>query len=82
MSNLKDQLIELLTENARYTNAQLAAIVGAEVKDIENALKELESDGVIVKYAAILNTEAMEKKKVLPLQVHLFNKFHLSTLHN
>lgn len=67
MSNLKDQLIELLTENARYTNAQLAAIVGAEVKDIENALKELESDGVIVKYAAILNTEAMEKKKVQAL---------------
>lgn len=67
MSNLKDQLIELLTENARYTNAQLAAIVGTEVKDIENALKELESDGVIVKYAAILNTEAMEKKKVQAL---------------
>ncbi|MBE7061344.1 MAG: Lrp/AsnC family transcriptional regulator [Clostridiales bacterium] len=67
MSNLKDQLIELLTENARYTNAQLAAIVGAEVKDIESALKELESDGVIVKYAAILNTEAMEKKKVQAL---------------
>ncbi len=67
MKNLKDQLIDLLTENARYSNAQLSAIIGVAVEDIENALKELEADGVIVKYAAILNTEAMEKKKVQAL---------------
>ena len=67
MKNLKDQLIDLLTENARYSNAQLSAIIGVAVEDIENALKELEADGIIVKYAAILNTEAMEKKKVQAL---------------
>lgn len=67
MENLKKQLIELLTENARYTNEQLCAITGASKISVETALKGLEEDGIIVKYSAILNTEAMENKKVQAL---------------
>ena len=67
MEKIKNQLIALLEENARYTNAQLAAIVGCAEETVAAAVKELEDDGIIVKYAAILNTEAMKNKKVQAL---------------
>ena len=64
MEKLKNQLINLLSENARYTYAQLGAMVGTDESTVERAVKELEEDGVIVKYAAILNAEALTEKKV------------------
>ncbi len=64
MQALKNQLIKLLSENARYTYEQLAAMAGADATTVETAVKELEKDGVIVKYAAILNAEALAEKKV------------------
>ena len=67
MEKIKNQLIDLLSENARYTNAQLAAIIGGEEPAVAAALKELEDEGVIVKYAAIINTEAVSKQKVQAL---------------
>jgi DNA-binding Lrp family transcriptional regulator len=64
MEKIKNQLIQLLTENARYSYSQLATMVGADEGTVERAVKELEKDGVIVKYAAILNAEALTEKKV------------------
>ena len=64
MGKIKNQLIQLLTENARYSYSQLATMIGADEGTVERAVKELEKDGVIVKYAAILNAEALTEKKV------------------
>ncbi len=61
MNNLKAQLIEILSENARYTNQNLADMLGVSAKEVEVAISELEKQGVIAKYSAILNTEAMEE---------------------
>ena len=59
MQKLKNDILKLLNENARYTFAQMAAMLGEKEQTVENAVKELENDGVIVKYAAIINTEAV-----------------------
>lgn len=67
MEKLKKQLIELLVENARYTTKQLASITGADEKMVKTAVEELEEEGVIVKYAAILNTEAIAESTVQAL---------------
>ncbi len=67
MDKLKNQLIKLLAENAKYTDAQLSAITGESKEKVAGAVKELEKDGVIVKYAAILNTEALAVKRVQAL---------------
>ena len=67
MKDLKNQIIEILTENARYTNAQVADMIGVTEEDVINAVKELEKDGVIVKYSAIVNTEAIKARKVQAL---------------
>ena len=44
MEKIKNQLIALLEENARYTNAQLAAIVGCTEDEVAAAVKALEDD--------------------------------------
>lgn len=63
MEKLKRELIALLGENARYTFKQLADIVGSTESAVESAVKDLEKDGVIVKYSAIINTEAIDEYK-------------------
>ena len=69
MNELKNQLLKLLGENARYTNTQLAVMTGTDVAEVEKAINELETDGIIVKYSAIINTEALsaDKKSVQAL---------------
>lgn len=63
MDKLKSQIIKLLSENARYTFSQLAVMVGCEEEQVSSAVAQLESDGVIVKYSAIINTEALKENK-------------------
>ncbi len=67
MENLKKKLIDLLVENARYTVKDLSAMLGYDGAVIEKTIKELENEGVIVKYSAIVNTEAMDNTKVQAL---------------
>lgn len=64
MNQLEKELLGLLTENARYSYKQLADITGATEKEAEAAVRSLEEKGAIVKYAAIVNTEIAEDKKV------------------
>ena len=69
MENLKNDLIKLLSENARFTLKQLADMTGSSEEAVKVAIAELENDGIIVKYSAIINTEAMAdtNKKVQAL---------------
>ena len=67
MKEIKRKLIELLSENARYTDAELAAMTATAESEVKVAIKELEKCGAIVKYAAIINTEALEEKRVQAL---------------
>lgn len=63
MENLKTELVKLLSENAKYTFKQLSAMTGADESVVESAVRELENDGVIVKYSAIVNDEALGNNK-------------------
>jgi len=67
MNQLEKELLGLLTENARYSYKQLADITGSTEKEAEAAVRSLEEKGAIVKYAAIVNTEIVEDKKVQAL---------------
>ena len=57
---MKEQLLELLQQNARLTNAELA-VTEAEVAD---AIRALENEGVIKGYSAIVNDELANKDLV------------------
>ena len=64
MEKLEKDILALLSEDARYTAARLAAMLGAEEKQVTAAVKGLEASGVIVKYGAIINTDIVEDDSV------------------
>ena len=67
MEKIKNDVLKLLTENARYSSKEMALMLGADEKTVENAVSSLEKDGVIVKYSAILNTEVLAENTVQAL---------------
>ena len=67
MEKFKNDLISLLKENARYSYKEMALMLSSDEKTVKDAVTELENQGVIVKYSAILNTEVMAKNNVQAL---------------
>jgi len=67
MEALKKKLLNLLEEDARYSHKQLAAMTGADEEAVAIAVRELEENGVIVKYSAIINSESLNQNIVQAL---------------
>ncbi|MBQ2718299.1 MAG: Lrp/AsnC family transcriptional regulator [Clostridia bacterium] len=55
--DLKKKVLNALQDDARYTPKKLGVMFGVEEKEIEKVISELEKDGVIVKYTAVINHE-------------------------
>lgn len=60
-------LVDLLRENARLSNEQLAAILGISPEMVAEQIKKLEEDGMIIGYSAIVNEEKYDKNAVTAL---------------
>lgn len=81
MSELKLKILKLLQEDARYTYSQMSAALGVDEKEIEKTVKELEKDGVIIKYAALVSGEkiggvqAIIEVKVAPQKLKGFDSY-------
>ena len=56
-----EKLLDLLQKNARFTNAQLATMIGESEEYVEREIQRLENSGVIRGYRVILNNEIIEK---------------------
>lgn len=54
---MKYEVLKLLARNARYTHEEIAVMLGADVKDVTEAISELESDGILKGYKAIVDWE-------------------------
>ena len=67
MSEFKIKLIELLHNDAFLKTEQLAVMLGASEAEIKTAIQELEQDGIIMGYGAIVNTEKLNENKVSAL---------------
>lgn len=59
-----EKLVNLLRKNARLTNEQLAVMLGETPESIAKQIDKLESDGLIISYAAIINEEEFDKNCV------------------
>ena len=57
-------LVDLLRENARLTNEQLATMLNTTAEAVAAQIKELEADGTIIGYSAIINEEEYDKNCV------------------
>ena len=81
MTELKQKVLKLLQEDARYTYAQMASALGESAEAVEKAVKELEKDGVILKYAALVGSavnggvQAIIEVKVAPQKLKGFDSY-------
>lgn len=62
-----EEILDLLRQNARLSAEDIAAMTRRTVSEVEEIIAKLESDGVILKYVAIVNPEKDEvaKNKVM-----------------
>lgn len=57
MDKLQKDIINLLTDDARYTVKKIAQILNEKEGKIESIIDDMEKSGVIVKYTTIINSE-------------------------
>ena len=62
-----EEILDLLRQNARLSAEDIASMTKKSVDEVKTIIKKLEDDGVILKYAAIVNPEKdkVAKDKVI-----------------
>ena len=64
MTTLEKNVLNLLTEDARFDAKKIAAMLSVEETAVKNAIKNMEESGLLVKYTAIVNSELAEDMTV------------------
>ncbi|HOW35435.1 MAG TPA: Lrp/AsnC family transcriptional regulator [Candidatus Omnitrophota bacterium] len=55
-----DEILEILTNDARITPEEIAKLTGKSVDAIKKAIKQYEKEGVIVKYKTLINKDLVK----------------------
>ena len=69
-----NEILDLLRQNARLSAEDIAAMKKKTVAEVQEIIKKLEDDGVILKYAAIVNPEkdkVAKDKVVAEIQIQV-----------
>lgn len=62
-----DQLLQLLEDNARLTNAEIAVMLGMNEDEVAADIAAYEESGIIKGYTAILDRDRMEENYVVAI---------------
>lgn len=62
MDHLKVELLRALEENARYSIPVLSKMLKVDVATVEQIIKELEDDNIILKYTSLVDWSKVEKQ--------------------
>ena len=65
------KILNILQENGRITNADLAAKVGLSPPPMLERVKKLEKNGVITKYVALLDPKKINKSTIIFVSITL-----------
>ena len=60
----REEILALLRENARYSTEDLARQTGLDADDVEAVIEDLESEGVIKGYQAVVDWDTVEPERV------------------
>ncbi len=58
-----EEILQLLKDNARLSAEDISAMTKKSVDEVKAIIKQLEDDGVIMKYAAIINPDKVKAAK-------------------
>ncbi|MBO4692999.1 MAG: Lrp/AsnC family transcriptional regulator [Clostridia bacterium] len=61
---MKTELLKLLSNNARYSDRQLADMLGTDEQTIAEEIKSLQKQGVICGYKAVIDWDSVENQSV------------------
>ena len=56
---IRKEILDILTKDAKIANRHIAAMLGIEEAKVAEEIKAMEDGGIILRYSAVLNTEAM-----------------------
>ena len=81
MDQINEKILACLVENARYSLDEISKIVDEKKEEVEKRIKELENNGTILKYGAVVNrvqddkhVSALIEVKVTPQAMYGFDK--------
>ena len=58
-----DEILEILSKDARVDAKQIAKLTGKSVEQVNKVIKKYEDDGVIVKYKTVINPDLAREAK-------------------
>ncbi|MEI7942433.1 MAG: Lrp/AsnC family transcriptional regulator [Candidatus Riflemargulisbacteria bacterium] len=58
--SIKEKLTQILKENSRLADADIAKMIGISEAEVKALIKELEGDKIILKYSAVINDELLD----------------------
>ena len=67
MTNTEQTLLNLLHEDAKLTDEQLATMLGKSEREIRDTITRMEQAGIIIGYGAVVNSEATDNDSVSAL---------------
>lgn len=62
--NKKEKLVNILRQDARLANKQIAAMMNISEQEVAELISELEESGIIIGYTAIINEEEFDRNSV------------------
>jgi DNA-binding Lrp family transcriptional regulator len=60
----RDELLELLRENARYSTAELAQLADLDEERVEEIIADLETEGALRGYQAVVDWDELDRERV------------------
>lgn len=61
---MRYEILKLLSKNARYTTEQIATMLGKDESEVKNEIEQLEKDGMIRGYKAVINWDEYDEAYV------------------
>ncbi len=68
---MNNKLISLLRQNSRLSNEQLAVMLGITAEEVEKQIQNLENQGIIMGYSAIVNEEKINDEEKVTAIIEL-----------
>jgi len=64
---VKNQILEIIEKDSKLTAEQIAVMTGNSVEVVEKCIADMENEGIILGYNAVINWERTEKEAVQAL---------------
>ncbi len=61
---MKRDILKLLSKNSRYTNEEIATMLGISQSEVEDIIKQLETEGILRGYKAVIDWEKLDNAYV------------------